>query len=80
MTRLQPLVDGVAGGLSGWVETRDDQAASTTQRLGPYVREVDGSLASNAAGRFHRFELQLTTPFQKAMGVMVSELTDVGRR
>jgi len=80
VTRLQPLVDGVAGGLSGYVETRDDQAMSTTRRLGPYVREVDGSLAANAAGRFHRFELQLVTPFQKAMGVVVSEVVDTGRR
>jgi hypothetical protein len=26
VTRLQPLVDGVSGGLSGFAETRDDQA------------------------------------------------------
>jgi hypothetical protein len=80
VTRLQPLVDGVSGGLSGFVEVRDDQATPTTQRYGPFVREVDGSLACNVAGRFHRYELQLTTPFLKAMGLMLSEITDVGRR
>jgi hypothetical protein len=41
---------------------------------------VDGSLACNVAGRFHRYELQLVTPFTKAMGLMLSEITDVGRR
>jgi hypothetical protein len=81
VTRLQPLVDGVPEALWGYVETRDDQRFSSTTRGGPYEPEdSDGSLSVNDTGKFHRFTLDLRTPFNKALGIQIIEVTDTGRR
>jgi hypothetical protein len=81
ITRIFPIVHGAGNGLWAYVDTRDDQRIVATTRGGPYEPEdTDGSVACNDAGRFHRFTINVRTPFDKAIGVQVAEQQDTGRR
>jgi hypothetical protein len=79
-TRVMPLIDGAPNGFWLYVLTRDTQGNSAYRQTGPYVPEDDGTIAIDDAGRFHMFNLHVRTPFNRAMGLLVTEIVDTGMR
>jgi hypothetical protein len=79
LQRFLPIVEGAAA-MRASVYARDSQSQTTLDTVINIQEDIDGKFTPYLKGRYHRIELEIVTPFMKAVGIDPTDFVQTGRR